>query len=288
MESAKIHSKSISPTICLGGKLMTFEQPRIMAIVNLNADSFYKDSQMKSLDEALRKAEQHFNEGADIIDLGVTSSRSGAHLSSPEHEWSQLLPALETLRKAYPEKYISVDTYHASVAQKAFHAGADLINDISGGGIDPEMLPWVITEKVPFVIMHMRGRPENMQVQTKYKHLLADIRQEIAVKVNFLREAGHVNLMIDPGFGFSKTLEQNYQLLNQLSSLHVFNCPVLAGVSRKSMVYRVLENSPEDALNGTTALQMLLLQQGVQMLRVHDVKPAIEAIRIHNFACKAL
>jgi len=288
MENAKIQLSGISPTLNLRGELLGFPVTRLMGIINLTNDSFFAGSRSVTCEAALEKAARHLEEGADFLDLGAASSRPGAQVSNPEEEWLSLKPVLHEIRSAFPKAWISVDTYHASVAQKAVDAGADLINDVSGGGLDPEMLPWIASSKTPFILMHMRGEPANMQQQTHYEELLPDIIREMAVKVNRLRMGGHANLVVDPGFGFSKELTQNYRLLAGLDSFRIFNAPVLAGVSRKSMVNKVLNIRPDEALNATTALHMLLLQKGVDILRVHDVKEAQEAIRIHTFAKEAM
>jgi dihydropteroate synthase len=287
MESAKIRSSKISPTLCLRGQVLGFEQPRLMGILNVNADSFYHSSRVEGVDAALDLAGQMVEQGADFIDIGASSSRPGAALSFPGEEWDRIAPVLHAVRKTFPNQWVSVDTYHADVARQAIEAGADLINDVSGGELDPDMLSYIIQENVPYLLMHMRGTPESMQEKTSYKDVVTDVIFELAAKVNRFRQLGHSNLIIDPGFGFAKTLEQNYQLLCHLDALRIFNAPILAGVSRKSMVTRVLGIQAEEALNGTTALHMLLLQRGVHILRVHDVKAAREAVRIHTFA-KAL
>jgi dihydropteroate synthase len=284
MENAKIQMSGISPTLCLRGNLLTFENALVMGIINVNDDSFYAASRAKHTDQILQLAGQHIQDGAAFIDVGISSSRPGAILAEPEYEIERLKPVIKALRETFPEVLISVDTIYANVAQKAMEWGADMINDISGGQIDREMLPLAARENWPYIMMHMRGTPATMQTLTQYNDLVPEIISELAERVQMLRRAGHTNLVMDPGFGFSKTLEQNYQLLQELEAFQIFRAPVMAGVSRKSMVTRLLNVSANEALNGTTALHILLLQKGVDILRVHDVKAAQEAIRIHTFA----
>lgn len=264
------------------GRVLDFSSPKIMGVLNLNADSFYSGSRQSSVAEACRNAEQMLKAGAYILDLGAMSSRPGAKLSNANAELEQLLPYLLAIRKEFPETFISIDTIHAEVAKEAISNGADLINDISGGALDSEILKIVAKEKIPYVLMHMRGKPEDMQEFSNYKNLMAEIIDYFNQKIKTLKALGIQDIIIDPGFGFSKTLEQNFLLLKQMQSLQFCNYPILAGLSRKSMIWKSLNTTPENALNGTTALHILALQNGASLLRVHDVKEAQECIYLYE------
>jgi dihydropteroate synthase len=253
-----------------------------MGIINVNDDSFHADSRAKKVDDVLRLAEKHVKGGAFCLDIGASSSRPGAQISNAQDELKSLDGIFERLRKEFPDVFLSVDTYHASVAQNAVAQGADLVNDISAGSIDAAMFETVAQLQVPYILMHMQGKPETMQQNPQYSDVVQDVLQFMAEKVNRLRQLGVRDIVIDPGFGFGKTLEQNYTLLRHLYEFVLMEVPVLSGVSRKSMVTRLLEVSPADALNGTTALHMLALMQGAHILRVHDTLDAIECIKIFN------
>lgn len=266
------------------GKLIGFEQPRIMGVLNVTTDSFYSGSRINSIDQAVKKAETMIADGADFVDIGASSSRPGSVLSNPSDEWTRLEPILKAVRRAHPEVWISVDTYHSLVAKNAIGEGADMINDISCGRLDENLMPWIIENQVPYIMMHMQGLPSDMQKDPRYGDAVAEILYEMASRISGLRKAGLVNIIVDPGFGFGKTLEHNYQILKSLNEWSMLNAPILVGVSRKSMVTKLLNVSADDALNGTTALHMLLLSGGAHILRVHDVKQASEAVRIFIFA----
>ena len=253
-----------------------------MGIVNVNDDSFHTASRAKKLDDVLRLAEKHVKGGAFFLDLGASSSRPGAKISDEQHEWRRLEGIFERLRTEFPDVFLSVDTYHASVARRAVEQGADLVNDISAGSIDATMFETVSQLKVPYILMHMQGRPETMQQNPQYADVAQDVLQFMADKVNRLRQIGLRDILVDPGFGFGKTLEQNYTLLGHLYEFVLMDIPVLAGVSRKSMVMRLLDISAAEALNGTTALHMLALMQGAHILRVHDAAEASQCIAVYE------
>ncbi len=264
------------------GILREFPNPIVMGILNATPDSFYEDSRVNSLEAALGKAEQMINEGASIIDIGGYSSRPGAAEVSEKEEIQRTTGLISKIKSAHPETLISIDTFRSKVAQEAINSGADLINDISGGQLDPEIFETAAQNKCPYILMHMRGTPATMMEMCHYNHLIKDIILYFSKQVNKAQNAGIMDIIIDPGFGFSKTLDQNYELLEQLDLLDVIGLPILVGVSRKSMIYKALNTSPEESLNGTTALNMVALQKGAKILRVHDVKAASEAITLHQ------
>jgi len=260
------------------GRLVTFERPLVMGILNLTPDSFYDGGQHNTSDTALTKAEQLVADGADIIDIGAYSSRPGASPISVQEEIDRALPLIEALVRQFPDVLLSIDTFRAQVAEEAVKAGVHIINDISGGALDEEMFPTVARLQVPYILMHMRGTPESMQTLTSYDDVVVDIATSLGDKVASLRELGVKDIILDPGFGFAKTLEQNYELLHRIDELHYFGLPILGGVSRKSMIYKKLNITAQEALTGTIALNTLLLSKGVQLLRVHDVKEARQVV----------
>jgi dihydropteroate synthase len=261
---------------------MDLQAPKIMGILNLTPDSFYDGGKAKDLDSLLRRAEAMLNAGADFLDLGAYSSRPGADFVPEDEEAHRLLGVVEALMQHFPEALLSIDTFRAKIAQEALDRGAALINDITAGHGDEAMLSTVGKYQAPFVMMHMRGTPQTMQQHTDYDDLMGSIFKYFSERI----QAAYLNqihdVILDPGYGFAKTLEQNYQLLKHASELLVFEKPVLTGVSRKSMIYKLLDSSPEKALNGTTALHMIALQQGSKILRAHDVAEAAECIRIYK------
>jgi dihydropteroate synthase len=252
-----------------------------MGIINLNDDSFYSNSRAKSIAETIKLAEKHISGGAKFLDLGATSTRPGAELSAPSDEY-RLFPAIESLRKEFPDVFISIDTYHAQVARRAVEAGADLINDISGGRLDAEMFYTIAALRVPYILMHSIETPETMQFNPIYKDVLKEVLMQIEEKRKQLLSMGVSDIIIDPGFGFGKTLEHNFRLLAGLQNFKLLNSPVLAGVSRKSMITKSLNVPSAEALNGTTALNMYALTKGAHILRVHDAKEASETIELFN------
>jgi len=269
------------------GKKMDFSRPVVMGILNLTPDSFYAGSrtlppvgQGVRGDEAMQKAEQMILNGAGITDLGAVSTRPGAPEVDAEEEKKRLLPLLKAIRKAYPDIFISIDTYRSEIARAAADEGADMINDISGGMFDPEMIPTVIQLDIPYVIMHIQGTPGNMQINPQYHDVTEEVFSFLQKQAEKLESAGHHKIILDPGFGFGKTVEHNYALLNHLDRLVATGYPVLAGLSRKSMINRVLGTTPDAALNGTTVLNTVALLKGASILRVHDVKEASETIKL--------
>ena len=273
-------------TLRLSGKLLTLERPIVMGIVNITPDSFFAGSRIDG-ERALRtRLDQLVREGAAIADLGAYSSRPGANEVSPEEEMKRLRPALQLLRDEYPTLPISVDTFRSEVAQMAVEEyGAAIINDISGGGLDPEMYRTVSRLQVPYILMHMKGNPQTMQSHTDYTDVTLEVLDYFIKRIGQLLDLGLHDIILDPGFGFSKTTEQNYELLAHLDTLtKILRQPLLVGLSRKSMIYRPLGCTPEEALGGTTFLHALALERGAKILRVHDVRPAAEAITLYEQA----
>lgn len=265
-------------TINCNGKLISLETPRIMGILNLTPDSFYDGGSYKNEQEILQQTEKMLADGAFCIDVGAYSSRPNAKDVSTEEELQRLMPVIELLQKKFPDIILSIDTFRSEIARKAIDNGAAIINDISGGSLDELMMKTVGELKVPYILMHMRGTPKTMQSLTQYDDLLQDMIYYFSNKVTEARSFGIHDIILDPGFGFAKTTSQNFELLKNLSLLNVLELPVLAGLSRKSMVYKTLEISAKEALNGTSVLNTLALQQGAKLLRVHDVKEAKECI----------
>lgn len=268
-------------TLQIKGRLYSFAKPKVMGILNLTPDSFFEGSRISGNSTLLlKKAEKMILDGAELLDLGGYSTRPGAKDISVEEEISRVQPAFSILKKEFPEILLSVDSFRAQVAQAAIEAGADIINDISAGELDPMMLQVVAESGLPYIAMHMRGTPQTMQQETSYADFLNEILHYFSQKMDNFRKLGIKDVILDPGFGFAKTLDQNYQLLRQIDLFQIFGCPLLVGVSRKSMIYRLLHTDPEHALNGTTALNMVALLKGANLLRVHDVKEAKETITL--------
>jgi len=269
-------------TLNCRGTLVDLTTPKVMAIVNATPDSFFEQSRVKSIDQFKKKIDQMITEGADIIDIGAYSSRPNAEHISEEQELNRLLPLIDFIRTYFPDVLVSVDTYRAEVAKEVLERGVHMINDISGGQLDEQLLRVVARYRVPYILMHMIGTPQTMMKNTTYDHLSSDLIHYFTTNISKAKQAGIIDIIIDPGFGFSKTLEQNYQLLNQVEQLNALDAPMLIGVSRKSMIYKALDITPNEALNGTTALHMIALSKGAQLLRVHDVKPAVECIKLYQ------
>lgn len=269
-------------TICCKGRLIDLSIPKIMGILNCTPDSFYDGGQYTIPDLAFRQAETLLEEGADFIDIGGYSSRPGALDISESEEADRVLPVIEKLVKIRPEVLISIDTFRSQVARQALEAGAAMVNDISGGLRDPGMLPLIADKNVPCILMHMKGTPQNMARQTEYDNLLIDLRYYFSERLSEARALGITDCIIDPGFGFAKTREQNFVLLRELRAFEILEVPILAGISRKSMIYKTLDITAGQALNGTTALHMIALQNGANILRVHDVKEAVQCVRLHQ------
>ena len=262
------------------GKLIDLTTPKIMGVLNLTPDSFYDGGSYNNKDRALAQTEKMLLEGATFIDIGGASSKPGSVEISTDEELARVLPVIEEIHKTFPETLISIDTYRSDVAKQAVAAGAAMVNDISGGNLDAKMLKTVGEIGVPFVAMHMQGKPQNMQDKPSYDNILTDIRSFFAAKIDAAHKAGIHDIIIDPGFGFGKTLEHNYALLKHLSSIQMDGVPMLIGVSRKSMIYKLLQIEVAEAGNGTSVLNTVALQQGAQILRVHDVKEAHQAVQL--------
>lgn len=267
-------------SINLSGRLLLFDQPKIMGIINTTPDSFFDGGKYNSTELALKQAEKHLSEGADILDVGGYSSRPGADHISENEEISRTAPVVEAIKKHFPESIISIDTFRAQVAKHAIEAGAEIINDISAGEDDAMMFETVAKLKVPYIIMHKKGRPQNMQHRPEYDNVLLEVTKYLSDKILQLNLLGVNDIIADPGFGFGKSLDHNYELLRSLEHLHQLEVPLLVGVSRKSMIYKALETSPEEALNGSTVLHTIALQKGAHLLRVHDVKAAREVVSL--------
>jgi dihydropteroate synthase len=269
-------------TFNFGGRLQSFPSTLVMGIVNLTPDSFYSSSRV-SREDLISKVGEMINEGVDIIDIGGYSSRPGAADIDETEELNRVVNAISTIKDSFPDCVISIDTFRSKVAQKAIEAGADIINDISGGQSDNEMFDVVAHHNVPYVLMHMRGTPKTMQHLTHYDDMMGELIHFFSERIQQLNLKGVHDIIIDPGFGFSKTRAQNFYLLQHLSELHILNTPILAGLSRKSFIYKSLNIEVGDALNGTSAVNMLALQQGVEILRVHDVKECKELVNLYTF-----
>ena len=271
----------LSYTINVGGKLMDLSEPQVMGILNITPDSFYSASRKNSEAEIRGRVEGILAEGGSIIDIGAYSSRPGADNISASEEMARLRGALQILRSVAPDAVVSVDTFRADVAKMCVEEyGVQIINDISGGELDPQMFQTIAALGVPYILMHMKGNPQTMQVEPHYNDLLTEMLQYFGSKVQQLHELGVKDIIIDPGFGFAKTLDHNYQLMNRMQDLQVLGLPMLVGVSRKSMIYKLLGGTPEGALNGTSVLNTLALLKGASILRVHDVKEAVEVVQI--------
>lgn len=270
-------------TFQINGRLITWDRPQVMGIVNLTPDSFFEGSRTNaSLDVAKILISKHIEEGAEILDLGGYSSRPGADEVTIAEELDRVIPVVSWVSKNFPEVLISVDTFRSQVAAQALEAGAHLVNDISSGDLDPEMLPLIGRMNVPYISMHMRGNPKTMQQNTDYRNVMEEILHYFAKKQEEFKKFGIKDVIIDPGFGFAKTIQQNFWILKNLRQFNIFPYPLLVGVSRKSMIYRTLKIEPSEALNGSTALHMHALSHGANILRVHDVKEAKQTIELYN------
>ncbi len=267
-------------TINCKGHLIDLTHPKVMGVLNITPDSFYDGGKYKDEKSILSQTEKMLNEGATFIDVGAYSSRPGADSVSEDGELNRILPIVGMLVKAFPEIILSIDTYRSKVAEKCLEAGGALINDISAGKLDEKMLAIIAKHQVPYSMMHMRGTPKTMQKQTDYENILVDILKYFSERIAEARKLGIIDIIVDPGFGFAKTLEQNYELLSKLVLFQNLDLPILVGLSRKSMIYKALDTTPEKALNGTTALNMAALMKGATILRVHDVKEAMECITL--------
>lgn len=268
--------------LSIDGQLKEFESPIVMGILNATPDSFYNQGRDSSVDAILQTAETMVHAGATILDVGGMSTRPGAEEIDTATEANRIIPILQLLKQEFPNTFLSVDTYRAEVAENAILHGAHIINDISGGTFDPNIIQVVANNQVPFVCMHTLGKPQTMQQNPVYNHVVEDVKAYFNERVQTLGQAGINNLILDPGFGFGKTLQHNYQLLNQLDAFLQFDKPILVGISRKSMIYKPLAISANEALNGTSALHMHALKNGASILRVHDVDEAMQCIQLHQ------
>ena len=267
-------------TINCKGELIDLSSPKVMGILNITPDSFYDGGKHKNESEVLKHVEQMLNEGATFIDVGAYSSRPNAEHISETDELNRILPIVNLILRAFPEVILSIDTFRSEVAKKCIEAGAAIINDISAGKLDSNMLTTIAKLQVPYIMMHMRGNPKTMQKLTYYDDLLKDISYYFSERIAAANASGINDVIIDPGFGFAKTLEQNFELLNKLELFNTIEKPLLVGISRKSMIYKPLKTSAKEALNGTSVLNTVALQKGASILRVHDVKEAIECIKL--------
>ena len=274
--------KNNKTTINCKGKLIDISSPIVMGIINVTPDSFYDGGKNSSVETAINQVRKHLEEGATVIDIGGYSSRPGADEVTEQEELNRTIPIIEAVLTAFPDAIISIDTFRSNVAKKAIEAGAAIINDISAGDLDDNMFSVVAEKQVPYILMHMQGTPETMQDNPNYKNIIQEITYYLSEKINMLRKKGVNDIIIDPGFGFGKTLEHNYEILGKLNNFQLLNVPALAGISRKSMIYKLLEISSKESLNGTIAANIIALRNGANILRVHDVKEASECIRLDN------
>lgn len=267
-------------TLNCKGRLLVIDKPIVMGIINVTPDSFYAGSRTASVDAALQTAEKMLAEGAAILDVGGQSTRPNSEQISEQEEADRVLPVIEVIIQNFPSAFISIDTFYARVAAQAVEAGASIVNDISGGNLDKDMLSIVAALRVPFICMHMKGTPANMQDHTDYENVTREILDYFIKKVEDCRKAGIHDVIIDPGFGFAKNIQQNFELLRNLEVFKILHKPLLTGLSRKSTIYKTLRISAEEALNGTTVLNTIALLKGANILRVHDVKEAREAVQL--------
>jgi dihydropteroate synthase len=265
-------------TLNCKGRLLIVDKPIIMGIINITPDSFYSGSRQQNTDQILKQAEKMLQEGAAILDIGGQSTRPGSEKITIDEELKRVIEPIKEIATHFPEAYISVDTYYAAVAKEAVQAGASIVNDISAGSIDRDMLTTVASLSVPYVLMHMKGTPQNMQQQPEYENVSLEVLDFFIQKKKELHDLGITDILIDPGFGFGKTIAQNFELLKQLNDFQLLKAPLLVGISRKSTIYKTLGIAAEEALNGTTVLNTVALIKGASILRVHDVKEAKEAI----------
>lgn len=282
MQNLKVESTNFPGKMSLvsGDKLIDLSTPLVMGILNCTPDSFYVGSRLKDSDEVILRAEQMIKFGASILDIGGYSSRPGAQDISINEEIQRVVPAISAIRKRFPNVLISLDTFRSEVAEAGLKNGADIINDISGFSIDPSIIDVVAKHKAPYILMHMRGTPQNMENHTHYDNLFKELVSYFSEKLQILKSKGVKDVIIDPGFGFSKTLEQNHQILHFIEHLKILEKPILLGISRKSMIYKKLDITPEESLHGTIALNAIGLSKGASILRVHDVKEASNLIRL--------
>ncbi|GGB28077.1 dihydropteroate synthase [Mucilaginibacter rubeus] len=272
-------------TLNAGGRLIDLSSPKVMGIINITPDSFFADSRKPGVDEALKQAEKMLTDGATFLDVGAYSSRPGAVDISTQEETDRLLPVVEAIAAQFPEAIMSIDTFRAKVAEAAIKGGAHIINDISGGMLDGDMFATVARLQVPYILMHMKGTPQTMNQLTEYDDVFREVFDYFLSKYSELKRLGVHDVILDPGFGFAKKAEHSYELMSRMNEFNMLGLPVLTGISRKRMIYGLLGNTAEEALNGTTALNTIALTKGTNILRVHDVKEAVEAVKIWE-ACQ--
>jgi len=273
-------------TINCKGKLIDLKTPKVMGILNVTPDSFFNNSRVVSDEKMLKKVASMLSDGAAFIDIGAYSSRPGAPFVTEDEEQSRLFPVLELVLNEFPDVLISVDTFRSKVASSAIEMGAAIINDISAGDMDAGMFDVIAEQQVPYIMMHKRGTPQTMNSLNNYKDLIFDITDELQLKINRLEKKGVNDIIVDPGLGFAKDTKQNYEIIKKLKSFEILGHPILIGASRKSMIYKVLECAPDEALNGSTVVHTASLLGGASILRVHDVKEAVEAVKITNLLKK--
>lgn len=278
--SKQVTQINTNKTLTFNGKMLTISKPSVMSIVNLTPDSFYDGGKYGSYKKLLKRIEKDIDYGCSILDLGAESTRSGSEPVGVEEELKRLLPALKLIRNTFPEIIISIDTYRSETALAAAEQGADMINDVSSGAMDKNMLKTVAELKLPYIAMHMKGTPKTMQAKPTYKNVVKEVNDYFTSKLVECKAAGIKTTIIDPGFGFGKTLEHNYELLSNLDGLKKHKAPILVGMSRKGMIQKVLNCDAEDALNGTSVVNTIALLKGASILRVHDVKEAMEVVKI--------
>ncbi len=268
-------------TILYNGELIDLSTPLVMGILNVTPDSFYDGGKHNTIEKAVLRAQQIVEEGGSIIDIGAYSTRPGADNISIEEEIKRLLPIVKAIKIKFPDAIISIDTFRSEVVKKVVdECGCCIINDVSGGTMDENMFSTVAQLNVPYILMHIQGSPETMQKNPQYKNVTKEVIKKLSEGVFKLHKLGVSDVIIDPGFGFGKTIEHNFELFNHLDAFRFFELPLMVGISRKSMIYKVFENSPDDSLNGTTVLNTLALQAGANLLRVHDVQQAVEAVKL--------
>ena len=264
------------------GELITFDQPKVMGIINITPDSFYEGSRHTQINEIYKQVDKMLNDGADIIDIGGYSSRPGADNIPAQEELDRVIPIVTKITKSFPQARISVDTFRSEVARQALDNGAAMINDISAGYLDDEMMNVIKEYQVPYIMMHMKGTPQTMKSLNQYDDMITDMKYYFSERIDKANSLGINDIMIDPGFGFAKNIEQNFEILSRLRQFEDIGYPLLIGLSRKSMIYKTLSTTPKNALNGTTALNMLALEKGASLLRVHDVKEAVECCQLFS------
>ena len=274
--------------INIRGRLFDLSKPKVMGILNLTPDSFYDGGVHNEINKIEDHVNKMVNDGMDILDIGGYSSKPGAKNISVDEELSRVIPILKHIRKIFPELVISIDTFRSKIASASLNEGADIINDISGGTLDKNMMSVVAKNNCPYILMHMQGNPQNMQNDPSYENVTLEIIQYLAQRIKIARDNNIIDLIVDPGFGFGKTLEHNFEILNNLEKFNVLDTPILAGFSRKSMIYKTLKTSSEKALNGTSSLNTIALMKGAKILRVHDVKEAKECIILHEKTISSL